>query len=104
MHRHVAADAVVAAQWQIYKASTLIYDTGTDATNLSSLTVPTGTLIAGNSYSWQVRYEDNYGGWSNYSTPTAFAIAPVPEPGAIGFISGALMLSMRRRRSSTLQA
>jgi putative amidase-like protein len=91
--------AEAAAQWQIYKASTLIYDTGTDTTDLLSMTVPSGKLINGNSYSWQVRYEDNYGGWSSYSTPTAFAIAPVPEPTAIAFISAALILSTRRRPS-----
>src|SRR4051812_48821914 len=34
----------VAAQWQIYKASTLIYDTGTDTTNLLSMIVPSGKL------------------------------------------------------------
>jgi hypothetical protein len=89
----------VAAEWQIYQASTLIYDTGTDTTNLLTMTVPGGKLSGGNSYSWQVRYEDNYGDWSNYSTPTVFAIAPVPEPTAIAFISGALILSTRRNRS-----
>jgi hypothetical protein len=86
----------VAAQWQIYRASTLIYDTATDTTDLTSLTVPSGKLISGDTYSWQVRYEDNYGGWSSYSTPTAFSVAPVPEPAAVVFISGALILSMRR--------
>ena len=89
----------VAAQWQIYKASTLIYDTGTDTGDLTSLTVPSGKLSSGNSYSWQVRYEDNYGDWSSYSTPTLFAIATVPEPSAIAFISGALIFSTRRNRS-----
>ena len=54
---------------------TLVYDTGTDTTDLLSMTVPSGKLNSGNSYSWQVRYEDNYGDWSSYSTPTAFAIA-----------------------------
>jgi hypothetical protein len=86
----------VAAQWQIYRASTLIYDTGADTTNLASLTVPTGKLVSGYAYSWQVRYGDNYGGWSSYSAPTAFSVL-VPEPAAVAFISGVLMLSKRRR-------
>lgn len=89
----------VAAQWQIYKASTLVYDTGTDTTDLLSLTVPSGKLSGGNSYSWQVRYEDNYGDWSSYSTPTAFAIAPVPEPMGMALIFGALIPLTRRKRS-----
>ncbi len=90
----------MAAQWQIFKASTLVYDTGADATNLTSLTVPSGKLSSGNSYTWQVRYEDNYGDWSGYSAPTLFATAPVPEPTAIACLSGALLLSTRRKRVS----
>ena len=86
-------------QWQIFKGSTLVYDTGTDTTHLTSLTVPSGKLSAGNTYTWQVRYEDNYGDWSGYSAPTLFATAPVPEPTAIAFLSGALLLSTRRNRS-----
>jgi hypothetical protein len=61
----------VAAEWQIFNGSALVYDTGTDATNLLGLTVPVGKLLAGNTYNWKVRYEDNYGGWSSYSAPTS---------------------------------
>ena len=45
-----------------------MYDSGTDTTHLTSLTVPAGKLTVGNTYTWQVRYEDNYGGWSSYSS------------------------------------
>jgi hypothetical protein len=51
-----------------------VYDTGTDTTNLTSLTVPEGMLIVGGGYTWQVRYQDNYGGWSSYSTPTSLKV------------------------------
>jgi hypothetical protein len=35
--------------------------------------VPTGKLNFGTTYTWKVRYEDNYSDWSSYSTPTSFA-------------------------------
>ena len=89
----------MAAEWQIFRAGTLVYDTGTDTTNLQSMTVPSGQLSGGITYAWQVRYQDNYGDWSNYSNPTVFSIA-VPEPGAIALISGAMLLSTRRNRSA----
>lgn len=70
----------VAAQWIIYNGSTLVFDTGTDTTNLLELTVPTGKLSFGNTYTWKVRHQDNYGGWSSYSAPTSLVISAVPEP------------------------
>ena len=88
----------IAAEWQIRQDSTLIYDTGTDTTDLTSLIVPSGKLTAGSSYSWQVRYEDNYNDWSSYSTVTSFATTPVPEPAGMSIVFGALLLSTRRRR------
>ncbi len=87
----------VAAEWLIYKSSTLVYDTGTDTTDLSSLTVPSGKLSSGNSYTWEVRYEDNYGDWSSYSPATAFATAAVPEPSTLALFAGAALLSARRQ-------
>src|SRR3954447_9968999 len=64
----------VAAEWQIFNQSTLVFDTGIDTTNLLGLTVPAGKLSVGNSYTWKVRYEDNYGDWSSYSAPTSLSI------------------------------
>jgi Putative amidase domain/Dockerin type I domain len=61
----------VAAEWKVFQGSTLVYDTGADTTNLLGLTVPAGKLTVGNTYTWKVRYKDNYGGWSSYSTPTS---------------------------------
>jgi hypothetical protein len=66
----------VAAQWQILNGLGIaVYDTGTDTAHLTSLTVPDGKLNAGSTYSWKVRYQDNYGGWSSYSTATSLSIA-----------------------------
>jgi hypothetical protein len=86
-----------AAEWQIIKGSTIIYDSGTDLSHFTSFTVPAGVLARGNNYSWQVRYEDNYGDWSGYSTQTAFTV-PVPEPASAVTLFGASLLSMRHRR------
>ena len=87
----------IATEWELFKGGSLVYDTGTDTKDLTSLTVPSGKLVAGNSYTWQVRYEDNYSDWSNYSTPTAFATAPVPEPAtAAACLFGALLVARRR--------
>jgi hypothetical protein len=61
----------VAAEWQVLNSrGQSVYDSGTDTAHLTALVVPTGMLNYGLSYSWKVRYEDNYGGWSSYSTPT----------------------------------
>jgi Putative amidase domain len=62
-----------AAEWQVYNnRGFLTYDSGTDTSHLTSLTVPAGKLVVGFPYTWQVRYQDNYGDWSSYSTPTSF--------------------------------
>ena len=97
MLRGANAGSFPAAEWQIRQGSTLIYDTGTDTTNLTSLIVPSGKLTAGSSYSWQVRYEDNYGDWSSYSPATAFSIATVPEPTSLTCLVGLLLLRKRSR-------
>ena len=83
----------IAAEWQIKKGSSLVYDTGTDTTDLSSLTVPAGKLTGGNSYTWQVRHEDNYGDWSTYSAATSFS---VPEPTSLTCLLGRDAFSARK--------
>jgi hypothetical protein len=89
-----------ASEWLIFKAGTLVYDTGTDTTDLQGLTVPTGILVAGDSYTWQVRYEDNYGDWSSYSPATNFSVAGVPEPSSFVLTAtGAVLVLIRRWRS-----
>ena len=87
-----------AAEWMIYKGSTLMFDSGTDTTDLASLTVPTGKLTTGNTYNWKVRYEDNYGDWGTFSTNTTFATVAVPEPTSIGCLLAAGAMLFRRRR------
>jgi len=89
----------VASEWEIFKGGSLVYDTGTDTTDLLALTVPAGKLTGGNTYSWQVRHQDSYGDWSGYSPATSFSTMPVPEPSCALVAGGMLLLSTRRRRS-----
>jgi hypothetical protein len=88
----------VASEWEIFKSGTLVYDSGIDTTNLLALNVATGNLSPGTNYTWEVRYEDNYGDWSGYSTATSFSTLPVPEPSCALIACGTLLLSARRRR------
>jgi hypothetical protein len=92
-----------ASEWEIFKAGTLVYDTGTDTTDLLGLTVPTGILRAGNSYTYEVRYEDNYGDWSSYSQATNFSVTAVPEPSSFALMATAAGLFLIRRRRSHRQ-
>jgi hypothetical protein len=71
-----------AAEWIVTRASngSTAFDTGTDTSDLNSYLLPPGHLAYGTMYSWQVRYENNGGLWSAWSTATDFttttAIAP----------------------------
>ena len=69
-----------AAHWQI-RASTGDYsdpafDSGTDTVNLNHITIPAGMLSDSSSYCWHVRYQDNLGAWSEYSSETCFYSKP----------------------------
>jgi hypothetical protein len=88
----------LASEWEIFNGTSLVYDSGVNTTDLLALSVATGKLTVGNAYTWQVRYEDNYGDWSSYSTPTSFSTLPVPEPSCALLACGTLLLSPRRRR------
>ncbi len=72
-----------AAEWEIFNIrGAVVYDSGTDFFHFTSMTVPTGKLSVRNTYTWEVRYEDNNGDWSSYSTPTSFnTVGVVTLPG-----------------------
>jgi len=91
----------IASEWEIFKGATLVYDSGTDSTDINSLTVPLGRLAAGNTYTWQVRYEDNYADWSTYSPATAFSTAPAPEPATALLVLSTSVFCLIRRRTRT---
>lgn len=86
-----AGDTHATSQWQVSTNvgfTGVIWDSGTDTTNKTSTTINTtnGTfagvlsgktkLGVSTTYYWHVRYQDNNGGWSSYSTGTSFSTIP----------------------------
>ncbi|MCX5991302.1 MAG: right-handed parallel beta-helix repeat-containing protein [Chloroflexi bacterium] len=77
-----SGDAHAASQWQValWPSNYMGYpdwpapafDSGTDNVNLTQVIVPTGRLSFGTFYGWRVRYQDNHGAWSRWSSPTSF--------------------------------
>jgi GH18 family chitinase len=74
-----AGDTHAASQWILRRVSdnAVVIDSGTDTTNKTSRAV--AALDYSTAYSWQVRYQDNHGAWSNYSTATAFTTQSPPD-------------------------
>jgi uncharacterized repeat protein (TIGR01451 family) len=70
-----------AAQWQIRASageySDPVFDSGTDTVNLNQITIALDMLSDSSSYCWRVRYQDNFGAWSGYSSETCFYTKPV---------------------------
>jgi alpha-L-fucosidase 2 len=68
-----AGDTHAASEWLVWLGSTNVFDSGTDPINKTNLTVPSDKLEFAATYNWQVRFQDNHGLWSGYSTPTTFS-------------------------------
>jgi hypothetical protein len=70
-----ADDRHASSQWllRLVESGEVTLDTGEDAVNLTQLRVQ--GLIPSTTYSWQVRYRDDRGAWSSYSTATTFTVA-----------------------------
>ena len=86
-----AGSAHAASFWVIKRVAdnVTVYDTATitvpdlsqgDTGNLTTFTVPVGTLDFSVTYSVQVKYKDNAGLTSNFSTPVQFATPVVDQP------------------------
>jgi len=76
-------DSHAASEWLVRRSadSALVFDSGTDSVNRTSIALPAGVLDYGTTYNWQVRYQDNHGAWSDYSAATAFStVAPGLTP------------------------
>jgi Leucine-rich repeat (LRR) protein len=75
-------DAHAASQWQITATQGAydnpIFDSGTDASNLTTISVSSGTLNYNTTYYWRVRHQDNHGAWSNWSMQTSFTTTTEP--------------------------
>ena len=90
-------DTHAASEWILrYSSNNAVALDSGEISNANSLTnyLPAG-LTNGTGYDWQVRYKDNRGSWSDYSTPTHFStveasqsvsIPPLIAPG--GFTNG----------------
>ena len=69
-------DTHAASQWEITTTpgdySPSVFDSGTDAVNLTNITIPGGTLSESTTYYWHVRHQDNHGAWSDWSLETNF--------------------------------
>ncbi len=67
-------DSQTAGQWLIQRSAdnAVVFDSGTDLTDTTNLTVSPGVLDYVIAYTWQVRYQDNHGAWSSYSASTVF--------------------------------
>ena len=70
----------------------MVFDSGTDTVDLATLTLPANTLDFGTTYSWQARYEDNHGAWSEYSTATTFTTAD-PDIGSSAQAGGNIVFA-----------
>jgi len=82
-------DTHAASQWQVREFSsapdysTTVFDSGADAMNLTSIAISAAILNYNTTYSWRVRYQNNLGTWSGWSSETSFAtfsplLIPVP--------------------------
>ena len=70
-----SGDTHAASQWQISTTadnySGPVFDSSTDASHLTSINVP--SLNYSTTYYWHVRYRDNHGDWSSWSSETSFS-------------------------------
>jgi len=70
-------------QWQIatdpgFGAGTIVYDSGDDGANLTSLTVPGGELSFNTTYHWRARFKNaDASKVSNWTAPTEFSTQPL---------------------------
>jgi hypothetical protein len=82
-----------ASEWAVQRVSdsAVVFDSGTDGVDTTSITLPANALDYDTSYSWQARYADNFGSWSSYSAATTFTTV---APGiSYGFQMGGVILS-----------
>jgi hypothetical protein len=92
------SDTHVASEWEITRVSdsVVVFDSGEDTTNLTSIDVPAGVLDEGQeSYTVKVRHKGQTFGFSAYSPDVAFTTSAsfLPAPGdafAGGFFVGVI--------------
>jgi hypothetical protein len=68
-------DTHSSSHWQVDNNpdfSSPAFDSGETITEKTSMTLPSGHLAPSTVYYWRVRYKDNQGAWSPWSSPTSF--------------------------------
>ena len=107
-----------AGQWQVSTVSdfsTTVVNTGDVAGTSVSYSVGSGILTASTTYYWRLRYKDENGVYSEYSTPTEFTTASsfpnlIPTPAATpaigasfegGFYTGLIWNQVTQSATST---
>lgn len=82
-----------ASQWQVTTGDgsyvTPVYDSGTTP-NLTSISLSSSVLNRSTTYYWRVRYQDNHGAWSPWSTETSFATIGLPASLTVAASSSAV--------------
>jgi len=78
-----ADDTHAASWWQVATDDqfiNIIYDSGSDSSNLISITMPSGRLSYETTYYWRVKYQDYYVNWSSWSEETSFTTITTSPP------------------------
>ncbi len=87
-----AGDSHTASWWQIsldHQFTNIVYNSGSDNSNLISITIPSGTLSYDTTYYWRVKHQDSYGNWSAWSEETSFTTVASGAPAQPSNISPA---------------
>ena len=77
-------DGHYASQWQIAATagaySSPLFDSSISTSNKEQIAMPVGLVDYGKTYYWRVRYQDDTGLWSAWSTETSFTIVGNSPP------------------------
>jgi hypothetical protein len=84
-----SGDTHAASHWQITTTagdySSPVFESGTDTSNLTNISIPTGVLEYATDCYWHVRHQNNNGTWSQWSSETSFSttvtLPPVVQSG-----------------------
>src|SRR4030042_1624872 len=77
------SDTHAASHWQITASAGdyegLLFNEITQGINLTQMRIAAGVLDVSTTYYWRVRYQDNHGAWSVFSSETSFTTAAVVQ-------------------------